>query len=346
LQFLDYPERNQGLIPKKSVEKMSDPVEKGYMEGTIVFSSGRAADFDIFVLDPKTAEVRQLTTGPYVNDQPRWSPDKRTIAFISNRTGTYQLWLMNPDGSNQRQLTFDNVHHMNPAWSPDGSGVACCANYHDKEEINIWRVPLATPNTPEILVENTGLEGDFCFSPDGTKLCFAATYSGNYDLWELNLLSKERKQLTCHAGRDFGPAYSPDGTMLAFVSTPEWEPSSKKPPTNADVYLMMADGKKEPLKVTKNRGADMHVCWSPSGNALCYAAGARTPGAARLQVIDLLDGSLVRLAYDRSKLEGELNAEVYDSNLLTKLLPDSLQRAAVYLGNPAYFGTERCPDWR
>ena len=54
------------------------------LTGKVVFSSGKHGDFDIFTLDLATDELRQLTTGGFKNDCPKWSPDGSKVVFVSN----------------------------------------------------------------------------------------------------------------------------------------------------------------------------------------------------------------------------------------------------------------------
>jgi Tol biopolymer transport system component len=66
----------------------------------------------------------QLTTGPFHDISPRWSPDGAHIAFTSDRTGRYGLWVVDPaaGASGPRLISFDDAgaSASTPAWSPDG----------------------------------------------------------------------------------------------------------------------------------------------------------------------------------------------------------------------------------
>ena len=47
---------------------------------------------DIFVAKIDGSGVRQLTTDPANDGQPRWNPDGKSLYFISNRSGSPQVW--------------------------------------------------------------------------------------------------------------------------------------------------------------------------------------------------------------------------------------------------------------
>ncbi len=63
-------------------------------------------------------------------------------------------------------------------------------------------------------------------------------------------------------GTGHSPAWSPDGTRIAFVSARGGNP---------DVYTMKADGS-DVVQVTKNRSNDLMPRWSPDGRRLVFAS--------------------------------------------------------------------------
>ena len=311
------------------------------LQGQIVFSSGKNADFDIWVLDFSSDELKQLTNGTNRNDQPRWSPEGEQIAFVSDRSGCTELWLMNADGSEQRQLTDSGKFHANPSWSPDGKRILYCANYSDPNNIDLWTLSLEDGSKPEQLASYPGIESGPCFSPDGKRILLAAEIEGNDDIWELDLDSKELKQITEHSAHDRAPAYSPDGSMIAFVS--ERDPSSDQEKTkDADVWLTTPEAN-EFWRVTTNKGADRYVSWSPDGKFLIFCSSPAGADSGRLQVVSLEDLESVGLKYQRDQLESEINATPEVAGWKSKFLPEFLKRE-LYEKN--YFGTERHPHWK
>jgi hypothetical protein len=74
----------------------------------------------------------QLTTGPFHDLSPRWSPDGAHIAFTSDRTGRSGVWVVDPAGeaSGLRLISFDDpgATVSTPAWSPDGRSIVVSSN--------------------------------------------------------------------------------------------------------------------------------------------------------------------------------------------------------------------------
>lgn len=103
-----------------------DLPDKGYLidpawspNGQLLAFSWRRPDgnYDIYVMQPTSQQLVQLTRDEGRNERPSWAPDGRHIVFESTRNGTRQIWTMLADGSQARQLTLTG-HNESPNWSP------------------------------------------------------------------------------------------------------------------------------------------------------------------------------------------------------------------------------------
>ncbi len=85
---------------------------------------------DVFDVEARKADV--LTSGPFDDTVPAWSPDGRAVAFVSNRapdpdrTENSNIYVVDArPGAAPRQLTtFPGKNGGVPAWSPDGKWIA------------------------------------------------------------------------------------------------------------------------------------------------------------------------------------------------------------------------------
>src|SRR5215467_1881613 len=68
---------------------------------SIVFSSDRSGNFDLWRLAVSGGEPERLTTSPLSDGQPSVTRDGR-IVFVRGRLGAASLWVRLPDGSESR----------------------------------------------------------------------------------------------------------------------------------------------------------------------------------------------------------------------------------------------------
>ncbi len=303
------------------------------LKGRIVFSSGRTGDYDIWSINLGTKKISQLTSGPYWNDCPKWSPDGKKILFISNRTGTPEVWLMNEDGTEQKQITNSGKWHDTPDWSFDGQKIVCCANYSGN--IDIFTMNVDGSELTQI-TDYPGMDFTPQFSPDNREIIFASERSGNCDIWSYDLGAKQLVQRTTYKTRDFSPTYSPDGSAIAFVSMRRM-PDGRE---NLELHLMDKNGGNI-RRITHNAGIDRYAGWSPCGRFLVYTSALPESLVERIMIMDVGQLKMTKLDFDRAFLAEELDAQVKKIGLFY-FLSDSCVRL---LYPKDYFGSERFPDW-
>jgi len=197
----------------------------------IAFTSWRdgVANSEIYVMNADGYGLTRLTDDPAVDSSAAWSPDGKRIVFSSTRDGG-GLFVMNADGSGQTRLTDYPAGSGQPAWSPNGKRIAfVLTDGYGNSEIHVMN---AAP-----------LEG-------GTR----GTNAVN---------------LTDNPAADYGPAWSPDGTRIAFMSDRDG---------NVEIYVMNAapleGGTRgsNAVNLTKNWANDSRPAWSPNGQRIAFAS--------------------------------------------------------------------------
>jgi TolB protein len=113
-RFLDLPGRThvshlliQDLVTGQVRQLTSDETEDGRPvwspDGkTILFTSNRNGNRDLYLIDVDTGHLRRLTTHPAEDRYPSWSPDGSKIAFASMRKGSLDIWVMTLQDSHAR----------------------------------------------------------------------------------------------------------------------------------------------------------------------------------------------------------------------------------------------------
>lgn len=227
----------------------------------IAFTRIQDGDTEIYVMDADGSNPTNLTNSPSASEYyPAWSPDGTRIAFTKG-DGVRDVYVMNTAGGNERQLTQDDYVGPYPAWSPDGTKIA----YSSGGEIFV----MDTDGSNAVNITNHP-DGDYepAWSPDGSRIAFASGRESEigWDIWVMEADGSNPVRLTdvndpqTPTLREIAgePAWSPDGTRIAFSSDTD----------GFGVYVMDADG--------SNLTKLVHTCslarpsWSPDGTRIAY----------------------------------------------------------------------------
>ena len=109
-------------------------------------------------------------------------------------------------------------------------------------------------------------------SPDEKKVVYAVskvnpqTELENQVLWIYDLEKGKSFPLTSDKGKNFGAAWSPDGSQIAFISTRSGKPQ---------LYLIAADGGEAHRLTDLAQGAAGAPQWSPDGSQLAFTSGPK-----------------------------------------------------------------------
>jgi eukaryotic-like serine/threonine-protein kinase len=133
-------------------------------DGKIVYTSNASGSNNLYLIDPRGANSKQLSFGSGLSRSPSVSPDGRHIVFLSDRSGVQHLWRMESDGGNPKQLTDTDRPDFDPYCSPDGQWVvyASAAN-----KATLWKVAL-NGGQPLQLTEKSSYSP--AISPDGKQI--------------------------------------------------------------------------------------------------------------------------------------------------------------------------------
>jgi Tol biopolymer transport system component len=134
---------------------------------SIVFSSNRSGNMDLWLLETRSGALRQITDDPAQDWDPAFTPDGSQVLWSSDRSGNLEIWIAGTDGSGARQVTRDGVDAENPTMTRDGRYIVYTSG--NPKRPGIWRIRPDGSDDHRI-VEGATLVPEL--SPDGRRVLF------------------------------------------------------------------------------------------------------------------------------------------------------------------------------
>ncbi len=166
---------------------------------------------DIWYMSASGGTPTRVTTEPWGDAQPRWSPLGDTLLYNSGG----QFFTIALDGTARQQVTFESDEVGWGAWSRDGQRIAYCGVVDGN-----WELFLKPRNggTATRLTNNTYRDKEPTWHPDGEYILFNSDRAGTEDIWLMPDTGGTAIQLTDYPGRESFPDWSPDGRSIVFTA--------------------------------------------------------------------------------------------------------------------------------
>lgn len=178
---------------------------------SIIFSSSRGGNRDIYIYDLASQKVSALIVHESMENQAQWSPDGKTIAFLSRRSGSSQLHLYDVSSGKSRQLTDTQQHLFHPSWSSDGKSIV-----FDKQIDQNSQLFLVDATSGEVNPIYSGKGSNMSAKLHNNRLTFSTNRDGNWDLLEINLKTGREKVLIGSTHNEMKGVWDPQRKRIAY----------------------------------------------------------------------------------------------------------------------------------
>lgn len=206
-----------------------------------------AHEVALFVVATSGGEPRQLGEGVRILNTPlpaprlRWSSDGAAIGLLALAGERPQAFAVPLDGGAARQLTAATEGISSFAWSPDGKSLAYLTRdplppEEAKSRALVMHAGAPDPPSrlvvlsldggePRTLTPPTQYVDGFSWFPDGREIAYSAAprsgFTAGYEthIYAVPAAGGEPRTIVDGSGMNRGPEVSPDGNLVAFIST-------------------------------------------------------------------------------------------------------------------------------
>jgi Tol biopolymer transport system component/predicted Ser/Thr protein kinase len=250
----------------------------------LLFAASALGLFLYFRPPPPAAPTTiPLTNYPGSELYPSLSPDGKQVAF--SWTGdppapNPDIYVKLVDAGSPLRLTASEEPDIHPAWSPDGRFIAF--SRQTPHFVQILIIP-ALGGPERVLTQSSAVDFLDGFTPPYSKLSWSAdgkwiAYADRASpqspnsIFLVSVETNEKHQLTSPSpgeGGDVQPAFSPDGTALAFYRLRISE---------GDLLVMPLSGIRpagQPRTLAENQLVLSGPSWSPDGKSILFASSLK-----------------------------------------------------------------------
>jgi dipeptidyl aminopeptidase/acylaminoacyl peptidase len=214
-----------------------------------------------------------LTRGVESAESPRWSPDGKYLAFTMARPedSKDQVWVLDRRGGEARQLTHLTGELDSYEWSPDSKRLVLVMHPGDEDASDNKGSKKKAPKP--IVIDG------YKFKQDIEGYLSASSLKRIY-LFEVE--TGKLEPLTADAIYEQNhPAWSPDGTRIAFVTGLSRDPDQTG---TTDIAIADAHPGSTPRKLlTVYTPNQQRLIWSPNGKTLAFLQGEEPKYNAYIQ---------------------------------------------------------------
>jgi Tol biopolymer transport system component len=202
-----------------------------------------------------------LSRGQVFDRTPGISPDGKSIAYNSNRLGLAELWRLRLDTKSLERLQLPGrVAVSAPSWFPDSQRIIVLRLFPDGKS-SLWTVAADGSHAEELLSPRSLLQsGDTPVAPDGNHIVYSDRAGQYYQLFSLDVSSRQARQLTTSPDDKLTACFSPDGRWLVYATNANG---------NLQLWKMPASGGAA-HRLTESNDRIRHMFFSSDGRWLYF----------------------------------------------------------------------------
>jgi Tol biopolymer transport system component len=205
---------------------------------SLVYAKQINNQYDLFLLDLKTYESRQLTADTFNQYGPSFSPEGNLIGFVSDMDSKLnEIYTLNLRSGEIIRITNNDLMDSSPTFHPDKQHIYY-VTFMDRDSLNrigngeLFVTDLAGSFHKRI-TNQPGNDGNPDISPDGKTIAYNNFKNGKADIIIMTIDGSGITYLTNDTLDNRWPGFTPDGKSIAYTRV-----AGK----NSDIWMMDYDG--------------------------------------------------------------------------------------------------------
>jgi TolB protein len=195
----------------------------------LVFTSFLRGTPALYLLTPQEGYLRLLWDKGGVNSSATFAPDGKKIAFASSQDGNTDIFVMAVEGGTPRRLTTARGIDTQPAWAPNGRQIAFTSTRSGTPQIYLMD---ADGSNVRRLTFDGAFHDEATWTHDGTRVACTTKIRDRFQIATIDIITGQQTVIAA-PGNNESPCFSPDGSMIAFVSDRTGSPQ---------IFITDADG--------------------------------------------------------------------------------------------------------
>ncbi len=219
---------------------------------------------------------------------PVFSPDGRYLMYRSEKNDNNAIYILDLK-SDESFPVSDGSLSTHAEFSPDGSKVLYSSSQDENFDLVLLDLNDTSDFAQKTIVNSKDAELYGTFSPDGRLIAYSSFdiyYRGTIHICNLN--GENSITVSKGMGSSYNPKFSPDGTMLAFVSDR---------PGNFEIFIYGTDGSGL-RQLTGKHGSTVEFDWTADSKKIVYES--MDESVSSINVIDIETGQIENLTGERA----------------------------------------------
>jgi TolB protein len=217
--FKRYEENKVMMVENKDdlfLSPSNNSIPSWSSKGKIVYTIEENGTSNIYIADNDGGNVKILTNSTERIKAPAYDRNGEKIVYAKQVKDGWDLFVMDIANDNEMRITNLNVEIDNPSWSPDGKRIALEILYDGQSEIAYVDVSSLKVSR---LTNRSGDDINPSWAPDSFTIAFESdAENSNYDIWIIDIETRELTKFTEHPGYDGNPIFVPYSAIMDLVN--------------------------------------------------------------------------------------------------------------------------------